>query len=120
MRSQRYAQHEERNLRQLTAYPVDWLLFDWFVYGHLRPNDFAVQPAWFVNEPFVEIIGRLDGGHCDPNNWRKWVACGCDLFGYAWGTPPDFHPHPSYAASLKITREAFAALPGWPIEGEDA
>ncbi len=33
---------------------------------------------------------------------------------YAWGTPPDFRPHPSYEAGLKVTREAFAALPGAP------
>ncbi len=34
----------------------------------------------------------------------------CDLFGYAWGTPPDFRPHPSYEAGLKIIREAFEEL----------
>jgi hypothetical protein len=202
----------ERIAEFLTAYPVDWLLFDWFVYGHLRPNEFPVQPAWFVKEPFAEIIdrpmperaeeitaaeslrykrevlarqfhrlqatvrrhspktriifnvpywgaheaiwedhpmlresdglfaessddavvewllevrrpeqrvmttviGRLDGEHCDPQSWRKWVARGCDLMGYAWGTPPDFRPHPSYEAGLRIIREAFAALPGAP------
>jgi hypothetical protein len=39
---------------------------------------------------------------------------GCDLIGYAWGTPPDFRPHPSYEAGLRIIRAAFAALPGAP------
>jgi hypothetical protein len=202
----------ERITEFLTAYPVDWLLFDWFVYGHLKTNEFRLQPAWFVKEPFGEIIGRplpekaeditpeenlhykrevlarqfrrlqetvrrasprtkivfnvpywgaaeaiwvdhpmlresdglfaessddsvvewllsvrqpeqrvmttvigrLDGEHCDPQSWRKWVARGCDLFGYAWGTPPDFRPHPMYEAGLKTTREAFAALPSTP------
>lgn len=42
----------------LRMYPVDTILFDWFVYGHLRPNDAKVQPAWFVEKPFKEIIGR--------------------------------------------------------------
>ena len=46
--------------------------------------------------------------------WRKWVARGCDLMGYAWGTPPDFRPHPSYEAGMRIIRAAFAALPGVP------
>lgn len=41
----------------LKMYPCEYMLFDWFVYGTLRP-DFAVQPAWFVKEPFMEIIGR--------------------------------------------------------------
>jgi hypothetical protein len=41
----------------LASYPVDWLLLDWFVYGWLKP-DFPVQPAWFVEQPFREIIGR--------------------------------------------------------------
>jgi hypothetical protein len=42
----------------LRLYPVEWIVFDWFVYGSLHPNDFAVQPAWFVKGPFKEIIGR--------------------------------------------------------------
>ena len=42
----------------LADYPVEWLLFDWFVYGGLKPNEFQVQPAWFAREPFREIIGR--------------------------------------------------------------
>jgi len=192
----------------LTDFPVDWLLLDWFVYGSLKPNDFQVQPAWFVEQPFAEIIGRpmpakaeditpeeslaykravlsrqfyklqaavketspgtkiifnvpyweanealweghpmlleSDGlfaecskpevvdwlleikrpeqrvmttvigrqedGECDPNMWQHWVYKGCDLFGYAWGTPPDFRPHPSYAEDLAITRAAFQGI----------
>jgi len=190
----------------LTAYPVDWLLFDWFVYGALTP-DYPVQPAWFVKEPFAEIIGRLMpedaaditaaeslqykrevlarqfrrirdtvrsaspktqicfnvpywhahevlwvdhpmmnesdmlfaessddevvewlldvkrpnqrvmttiigrlDGVCDPNSWRKWAARGCDFCGYAWGTPPDFRPHASYAEELAIVRSAFREM----------
>ena len=203
----------ERIAEFLTSYPVDWLLFDWFVYGNTRPNEFKVQPAWFVKEPFAEIIGRpmpdkaeeitpdenlrykrevlarqfklikdtvrrhgpktrivfnvpywsadeslwvdhpmmqesdglfaessddsvvewllkvrrpeqrvmttvigrMEGEDvCNPNSWRKWVDRGCDLFGYAWGTPPDFRPHRSYEKGMKVIREAFAALPGGP------
>jgi hypothetical protein len=189
----------------LTDYPVDWLLFDWFVYGSLQPDTFRVQPAWFTEGPFEEIIGRPmpseadqitpeenlaykretlarqfrsirdavketspdtkiafnvpyrepdeaiwvghpmvtesdgifaecsrddvmewlmglkrpeqrmmttiigrpDDGECFPDSWRKWHERGCDFFGYAWGTPPDFRPHPSYAADLDIVRRAF-------------
>jgi hypothetical protein len=42
----------------LTDYPVDWIMFDWFVYGSLTPDKFHVQPAWFVEKPFKEIIGH--------------------------------------------------------------
>ncbi len=41
----------------LTLFPVEYLLFDWFVYGNLDP-DFPVQPAWYVKKPFAEIVGR--------------------------------------------------------------
>lgn len=194
----------------LGSYPVDWLLFDWFIYGSLRPDDALVQPAWFVREPFericgrpmplsaeqitpeehleykrqvlaeqfeaifstvrrcspqtrimfnvpywkaeeaiwkdhpmlrksdglfaessdeaivnwllsikrpeqrvmTTIIGRKDGGCeiCDPSSWRTWYERGCDFFGYAWGTPPDFRPHPSYAPELEIVRKAFEEI----------
>jgi hypothetical protein len=184
--------------------PVDWLLFDWFVYGSLKPDAFRVQPAWYAEQPFQDIIGRpLPGdaaqitpgenlrykreilarqfrrirdavhaaspatrivfnvpywlpreeiwaGHpmlaesdallaestsadvldwlldirqpeqkvfttvigrmdgvCDPDSWRHWLDRGCDFMGYAWGTPPDFRPHPSYAQGLEIVRNAF-------------
>jgi hypothetical protein len=39
------------------SYPVDAILFDWFVYGDLKP-DFPVTPAPFVEAPFRNIIGR--------------------------------------------------------------
>ena len=42
----------------LRLYPVEWILFDWFVYGNLQSNGLPVQPAWFVKGPFREIIGR--------------------------------------------------------------
>ncbi len=42
----------------LRAYPVDWVCFDPFTYGMLGANNFRVPPAWFVKEPFREIIGR--------------------------------------------------------------
>ena len=56
------------------------------------------------------IIGRPDGV-CDPNTWKKWYKAGCDFFGYAWGTPPDFRPNPMYANGLKIVKSAFAQMP---------
>jgi len=192
----------------LSAYPVEMLLLDWFVYGSLTP-DYPIEPAWFVKPAFMEIIGRpmpgdpsqitpaesllyrrevlarqfrqinetvrqispqtifgfnvpywkaaedqwvnhpmldesdflfaesssddvLDwllsikkpaqrvittvigrideGGWCDPHSWRRWWQRGCDLMGYAWGTPPDFHPHPSYAAGIEIIRQAFKEI----------
>jgi len=194
----------ERIAEFLKAYPVELLLFDWFVYGSLTP-DYPVQPAWFVKEPFREIIGRpmpeeateiseeeslrykrevlarqfyriretvrqaspstqisfnvpywkaaedlwvdhpmlnesdillaestredvltwlfqirkpdqrvmttiigrLDEAQCDPTSWRKWYERGANFSGYAWGTPPDFHPHPHYAEELEIVRKAF-------------
>lgn len=198
----------ERVAEFLSAYPVEWLLFDWFVYGDLKPNDFQVQPAWFVKQPFFEIIGhempkqataitpeenlkykreilarqfhaiqrtvrstspgtqlmfnipywkpeeaiwvnhpmmnesdclfaecsredvvewllrvrkpeqrvlttiigRPDDGECEPETWRKWYDKGVDLCGYAWGTPPDFRPHPSYHRNLDVVRRAFKEI----------
>ncbi len=47
----------ERIEECLKACPADWVLFDWFVYGDLKPN-FRLQPAAFVAKPFAEIIGR--------------------------------------------------------------
>lgn len=191
----------------LSFYPVDWILFDWFVYGKLKP-DFPVQPAWFVEKPFKEIvgrvmpdnaseitpeeslkykrevlarqfyrlrdvvrttspktkicfnvpyweaaealwvdhpmvnesdglfaecsnedvvnwllsvrkqhqrvmttiIGRLDEGQCDPHTWKKWYERGCDFMGYAFSASPDFRPHRSYSAGLKIVRQAFREM----------
>ena len=42
----------------LRSFPVDWIMFDWFGYGNIEINGLAVQPAWFVKDPFKEIIGR--------------------------------------------------------------
>lgn len=194
----------------LTDYPVDWLLFDWFIYGSLHPDTARVQPAWFAARPFKEIvgrdlperaeeiteeehlsykreiltrqfrrikeavtdtspntkivfnvpywqprealweghammtesdmlfaessdesivewlldvrqpgqrvmttiIGRQDGGSevCDPTSWQRWHERGCDFFGYAWGTPPDFRPHPRYRHELEIVKRAFEEI----------
>jgi hypothetical protein len=58
------------------------------------------------------IIGRPgDKGVCDPNTWKKWYATGCDFFGYAHGTPPDFRPHPSLRARVEIVRKAYQQMP---------
>ncbi len=56
------------------------------------------------------ILGRVEEGECDPNSWRRWYQAGCDFFGYAWGTPPDFRPHPRYARELEIVRQAFKEM----------
>lgn len=48
----------ERIREFLAQYPVDWILFDWFVYGGLDRNGTAVVPSPFVEKPFLEIIGR--------------------------------------------------------------
>jgi hypothetical protein len=50
----------------LAAYPVDWLIFDGFVYGSFRPDRFVVPPAGYMAEPFREIFGRdLPAGAAD-------------------------------------------------------
>jgi hypothetical protein len=201
----------ERVREFLRGYPVDWILFDMFLYGNEHINEFPVEPAPFVEKPFEEIIGRpmpekaeditpeeslaykreimarqfyrlrdavketspgtkilfnvpylsnvqpvwqdhpmmneSDGlfaevtkpdvlewlldvrkphqrvmttiigmGEnrelCDPSLWRRWYDEGCDFFGYAWGTPPNFRPHAYHAESLKITRAAFQEIKG--------
>ncbi len=48
----------ERVREFLDDYPVDWILFDMFLYGEVDPDAFKVQPAPFVEKPFREIIGR--------------------------------------------------------------
>lgn len=48
----------ERIREFLRSYPVDWLLFDWFVYGSLKPNDFRIQPSDLCRGRFRKIIGR--------------------------------------------------------------
>lgn len=198
----------ERIAEFLQVYPVEMILFDWFVYGSLTP-DYPVQPAWFVEKPFAEIlgrpmpehpaeitpaeslaykrevlsrqffrirdvvrqkspgtkigfnvpywkaaedlwvdhpmlagsdillaesthtdvmewllaqrklnqrvmttiIGRMEEGQCDPESWRQWHALGCDFLGYAWGTPPDFRPHPRYSTELEIVHQAYREIP---------
>jgi hypothetical protein len=191
----------------LRLYPVEWVVFDWFVYGSLESNGLPVQPAWFVKAPFKEIIGRempekasditpeeslkykrevlarqfyrireavhkgnretkvyfnvpyrkpgeelwvdhpmlnesdmllaessddvvpwllsirkpgqrvmttivgRQDGVSDPNTWQKWYEAGCDFFGYAWGTPPDFRPHPDYLKEVDIVRAAYQQMP---------
>jgi hypothetical protein len=48
----------------LSQYPVDGLLMDWFCYGN-HDTDYAVQPAWFVQEPFEQIIGHSMPGDAE-------------------------------------------------------
>ena len=66
-----------------------------------------VRKPW--QRVMTTIIGR-GGGLSDPNTWEKWHRRGCDFFGYAWGTPPDFQPIALYEKKLEITRQAFAAM----------
>jgi len=192
----------------VSMYPVDWLLFDWFGYGGLMPNEDPVVPAAYAKEPFrriighdlpdkaeditaeeqmiykrtvlaeqfwrlqdavkgtcpntkilfnipywrareeiwvdhpmlqesdalfaesskpeivdwllqvkqphqrvmTTIVGRQEEGECDPNSWRRWYDAGCDFFGYAWGTPPDFRPHADYEEGIRIVRQAFREM----------
>jgi hypothetical protein len=64
-----------------------------------------------IRKPHQRVMTTIIGaGPSDPNTWRKWYERGCDFFGYAWGTPPDFRPHPSYAKSLEIIRQAFKQM----------
>ncbi len=54
-----WTQHLCQRIREFLAqFPVEWILFDWFIYGSLRPNDFLVQPGPHTAKPFQEIIGR--------------------------------------------------------------
>ena len=55
------------------------------------------------------IVGRVDG-ECDPASWRRWHEAGCDFMAYAWGSPPDFRPHPRYDEELAIARAAFEEI----------
>ena len=52
------------------------------------------------------IVGR-EGGLSKPDTWRRWYQAGCDFFGYAWSTPPDFRPHPKFVKELEITCAAY-------------
>ncbi len=192
----------------LTSFPVDWLLFDWFVYGSLKPDEFKIRPAPFMESLFKKvtgrslpehadeisadenlaykrevlarqfrrirdtvrkaspgtriifnvpywkpsealwvdhpmlnesdglfaecsrpevvewllkirkpgqrvmttILGRMEKGECDPNAWQRWWKAGCDFFGYAWGIPPDFRPHPRYSEGIRIIRDAYRTM----------
>ena len=65
-----------------------------------------------VRQPQQRVMTTLTGhqGQCDPDMWRQWHARGLDFFGYAWGTPPDFKPHPSFGPDLDIVRDAFRRI----------
>ena len=57
------------------------------------------------------IIGVEKTEICDPNSWKKWYAAGCDFFGYAHGTPPDFRPPPSRREQVEVVRQAYQQMP---------
>ena len=58
-----------------------------------------VRKPW--QRVMTTIIGR-GGGLSDPNTWERWYRRGCDFFGYAWGTPPDFRPIALYEKKLEM------------------
>jgi len=193
----------------LSMYPVDWILFDWFVYGNLEKEGSPVGFSPFSSRRFRDVIGRelprdpsrvprddeitykrevlasqfreiqrvvketssctkvifnvpyrepsgaiwsnhpmlreSDGlfSECtdnsimewlltvrkpgqrvmttirggagedlkgDPRQWRRWYDRGCDFMGYAFGTPPDFRPHPIYREDVDLVRESFSRM----------
>jgi hypothetical protein len=60
----------------LRLYPVDWINFDVFTYGVYRASQFKIQPAWFAQEPFREILGRAmpeDGAKIAPEESLKYM-----------------------------------------------
>jgi hypothetical protein len=63
-------------------------------------------PTW----SYFCVGADLVMSECDVESWREWYKKGCDFFGYAWGTPPDFRPHPQYEADLKVVRRAFKEI----------
>jgi hypothetical protein len=78
---------------------------------------------WFlrIKQPhqrlMTTLVGRtkenetvIDRTLTNPEGWRKWYEKGFDMFGYAWGTPPDFSPHPKYHDDLAVVRKAFAEI----------
>lgn len=81
---------------------------------YAESSDDVVSWLLSVRKPgqrvMTTIIGRLDGV-CNPNTWKKWYEAGCDFFGYALGTPPDFRPHRTYAKDLEVVRRAYQAMP---------
>lgn len=42
----------------LTTYKADWMIFDGFTYGSFFPDQFRIQPAWYMEETFPRILGR--------------------------------------------------------------
>ena len=57
------------------------------------------------------VLGRIDTeGLCDPNSWEKWYSLGCDIFGVAIPTPPDFRPPKYYSNQIKIIFNAFKKI----------
>ena len=75
---------------------VDWLL-------KIR------KPHQRVMTTIIGIEGKE--GVCDPNSWKKWYEAGCDFFGYAHATPPDFRPPPFRHEQVEIVRQAYRQMP---------
>jgi hypothetical protein len=65
-----------------------------------------------VRQPWQRVMTTLrgqagEGLQADPTSWRRWYEEGCDFFGYAFGRPPDFRPHPKFEKEVSQVREAF-------------
>ena len=76
-------------------------------------SDEVVPWLLSIRKPHQRVMTTIIGkaGFCNPSTWKRWYNAGCDFFGYAWGTPPDFRPHPSYAKDLEIVRRAYQEMP---------
>ncbi|MDO8685892.1 MAG: hypothetical protein Q7J78_04385 [Clostridiales bacterium] len=48
----------DRIFEFLSKYPVEYMLFDWFVYGNTMPDKFKIRPSWYMKDWFKKIIGR--------------------------------------------------------------
>jgi hypothetical protein len=53
---------------------------------------------------------KMDRDLTNPDAWKKWYEKGFDMFGYAFGIPPNITPHPRYDADLALVRKAFAEI----------
>jgi len=47
-------------------------------------------PTDALNDRYAEAFTGLFNSATVPFYWREWYDKGCDFFGYAWGSPPDF------------------------------
>ncbi|MEW6750329.1 MAG: hypothetical protein AB1505_05050 [Candidatus Latescibacterota bacterium] len=65
-----------------------------------------------IRRPGQRLIGTPMGcgGTMSVETIAEWVARGCDLSGYVWGTPPVMAPHPASRQGLEVVRQAFRQI----------